>query len=228
MTKPAEVYACLYAREFPAQALLRLRPDLRDKPCVVMDGEPPLQEVCSLTRKARSLGLAHGMTQVEVDTFSEVTVLERSSKEETAASEALLECAGCFSPRVEAMNEDRFFLCVLDIAGTKGLFGPPDALTRNLLTRVSALGITACAAVSGNFHAAVAVAKAPLPLSARVVPAGRKAQHWRRCLSPCWISANSRPRRFRYGAFARWVCWPHYLNGNSSPAWGNPASACAS
>jgi protein ImuB len=172
MTKPADIYACLYAREFPAQALLRLRPELRDKPCVVIEGEPPLQEVCSLTRKARSLGLTHGMTQVEVDTFSEVTVLQRSSKEETTARETLFECAGCFSPRIEEVSHDRSFLCVLDIAGTRGLFGPPDALARNLLTRMSALGITACVAVSSNFHAAVAVAKAPLPLSVRVVPTG--------------------------------------------------------
>ena len=39
MTKPAELYACLYAKEFPAQALLRLRPELHSKPCVVMEGE---------------------------------------------------------------------------------------------------------------------------------------------------------------------------------------------
>ncbi|HEV2416996.1 MAG TPA: DNA polymerase Y family protein [Terriglobia bacterium] len=175
MTKPAEVYACLYAREFPAQALLRLRPELRDKPCVVMDGEAPLQVVCSLTRKARRIGISHGMTQVEVDTFSGVTVLQRSTKEETAASEAVLECVGCFSPRVEDVSHDRSFMCVLDIAGTKGLFGPPDALARNLLTRVSALGITACVAASSNFHAAAAVARAPLPLSVRVIPIGEES-----------------------------------------------------
>jgi protein ImuB len=175
MTKPAEVYACLYARGFPAQALLRLRPELRDKPCVVMEGEPPLQEVCSLTRKARSLGMTHGMTQVEVDTFSGITVLERSAKEEAAAREALLECAGYFSPRVEEVSNDRFFLCALDIAGTTELFGPPESLARNLLTRVGALGITACVAVSRNFHAAVAIARAPLPLSVRVVPTGEES-----------------------------------------------------
>ena len=44
MMKPAELYACIYAKEFPAQALLRLRPELREKPCVVMEGEPPLQQ----------------------------------------------------------------------------------------------------------------------------------------------------------------------------------------
>jgi protein ImuB len=175
MMKPAEVYACLYAREFPAQALLRLRPEMRDKPCVVMDGEPPLQEACSLTRKARSIGLAYGMTQVEVDTFVGITVLQRSSKEETTARETLLECSGCFSPRVEEVSQDGSFLCVLDIAGTKGLFGPPDALARNLLNRVSALGITACVAVSSNFHAAIAVARAPLRLSVRGIPAGEES-----------------------------------------------------
>lgn len=175
MTKSIEICACLYAREFPAQALLRLRPELRDKPCVVMDGEPPLQGVSSLTRKARSIGMTHGMTQVEVDSFSGVTVLRRSLKEETAAREAVLECAGCFSPRVEEISHDRSFLCVFDIAGTKGLFGPPDALARSLLTRVSALGITACVAVSSNFHAAVAVARAPLPLSVRVIPTGEES-----------------------------------------------------
>lgn len=175
MTKSAEVYACLYAREFPAQALLRLRPELRDKPCVVMDGEPPLQEVCSLTRKARRIGMARGMTQVEVETFSGVTVLQRSSKQETAAREVVLECAGCFSPRVEEISHDRSFLCVLDIAGTRGLFGPSETLARNLLTRLSALGITTCVAVSSNFHAAIAVARAPLPLSTRVIPAGEES-----------------------------------------------------
>lgn len=175
MTRPAELYACLYAKEFPAQALLRLRPEMRNRTCVVMEGEPPLQAVCSLTRKARSLGIVHGMTQVEVDTFPEVAALPRSLSEESAAKVALLECAGGFSPRVEDRSEDSAFLCVIDIAGTKGLFGPPETLARSLLARVRALGITACVAVSGNFYAAVALAKAPLPLSVRVVPTGEES-----------------------------------------------------
>jgi protein ImuB len=172
MTKPAEVYACLYAREFPAQALLRLRSELRNKSCVVMEGEPPLQQICSLTRKARRLGMVCGMTQVEVDTFSDVTVLERSVQEEATTKEVLLECAGCFSPRVEDASYDRSFLCVIDIAGTTGLFGPPETLARNLLTRVEALGITACVAVSANFHAALSLAKGLSPRTVRAVSAG--------------------------------------------------------
>jgi protein ImuB len=175
MTKPGELYACLYAKEFPSQALLRLRPEMRDRACVVMEGEPPLQFVCSLTRKARSLGIVRGMTKVEVDTFAEVTAMPRSLGEESAAKAALFECAGGFSPRVEDRCEDNACLCVIDIAGTKSLFGQPETLARNLLARLRALGITACVAVSGNSYAAVALARAPLPLSVRVVPTGEES-----------------------------------------------------
>jgi protein ImuB len=163
MNQPAELYACLYAKEFPAQALLRLRPELHSKPCVVMKGEPPLQQVCSLNTKARLLGLMHGMTRVEVDTFAEPILFVRSYKMEMAVKAILLECVGAFSPRVEDRSEDTAFLCVIDIAGTKSLFGPPELLVRNLLERVRALGISARVTVSSNFHAAVCLARGLSP-----------------------------------------------------------------
>lgn len=163
MNQSAELYACLHAREFPIQALLRLRPEERDRAAVVLEGEPPLEQVCSLNSKALVLGLERGMTKVEVDTFPAVTVLPRSHKEEMAAKAALLECAGCFSPRIEDCSNDRAFQCVIDIAGTGKLFGSPEALAENLLARVRTLGIEASVAVSHNFHTAVALAKALSP-----------------------------------------------------------------
>ena len=39
MSEPKPIYACLYAKEFPAQALLRLRPELREQPVVVLRSE---------------------------------------------------------------------------------------------------------------------------------------------------------------------------------------------
>jgi protein ImuB len=176
MTKPAELYACLYAKEFPAQALLRLRPELREKPCVVMEGEPPLQQVCSLNARARRLGVVHGMTKVEVDTFPTVNRVPRSQKEEAATKSILLECAGAFSPRVEDRSQGTAFLCVLDIAGTEKLFGPPATLAKKLLDRVRALGIIARVAVSGNFHAAIALAKGMSPGTAvQLIPIGEES-----------------------------------------------------
>src|ERR1035437_9590114 len=62
MNGQRELYACLYAKESPAQAMLRLRPELRQKTVVVMEGEPPLQSVCAMNEKARRLGITRGMT----------------------------------------------------------------------------------------------------------------------------------------------------------------------
>jgi len=173
MTAAAEHYACLYAREFPAQALLRMRPRSMDSACAVMDGDPPMQTVCAVNARARALGVEHGMTQVEVETFPDVTVFTRSRSEEDSAKSALLECAGCFSPRIELFGAGNIFTCVIDIAGTTMLFGPPAALAHNLQARVRALGIEAVVAVSSNFHAAVALAQSLSPHQpVQVVAAG--------------------------------------------------------
>ena len=176
MTKPAALFACLYAREFPAQALLRLRPEIRSKPFTVMEGEPPQQFVCSCNARARSAGVVHGMTQVEIGILSKVVSLQRSRTEEASAKAAVLECIGSFSPRVEDRSSDAAFLCVVDISGTEKLFGPPDALAKALLGRVRALGIVAVAAVSRDFNTSLCIARAMTsaqPLA--IVPTGKEA-----------------------------------------------------
>ncbi len=225
MSKPTEVYACLYAKEFPAQALLRLRPELREKACAVMDGEPSLQEVCSLTKTARGLGMVHGMTQVEVETFAQVMVLRRSEKEEAATRQVLLECAGGFSPRVEDRSENGAFLCVIDIAGNEGTLRSVADAGAEPSGAVRALGITACVAVSGNFHAAVAVAKAPLPLSGESHSTGEESTALAALPLTVLDLGESSPGRFRCGGFAPWECLPRCRKKNSSPAWDNRQAA---
>jgi protein ImuB len=176
MTRAAALYACLYAREFPVQALLRLRPELKEQPCVVMEGDAPLEQVCSLNTKARMLGMARGMTRVEVDTFPASVALARSQKEEEATRAILLECAGGFSPRVEEHSEGTAFACGIDIAGTRSLFGPPETLARRLVAQVRAVGIRACVAVSSNLHAAVCIARGLRPgATVKVIPQGEEA-----------------------------------------------------
>jgi protein ImuB len=179
-----ELYACVYAKEFPAQAMLRLRPELRERAVVVihpsnqrlpgtpgMEGEPPLQTVCSVNARARRMGIERGMTRVEVETFAGVAVLVRAAAEEGAARAALLECAGGFSPRVEERSGSGEFLCVVDIAGTEKLFGAAEVLAQSLLRRVRGLGVVACVSVSGNFEAAVCNARGR-PTHTGVIPQG--------------------------------------------------------
>lgn len=159
MSPQAELYACLYAREFPAQALLRLRPELHESPCVVLEGEYPTQTVCALNTRARLLGLGHGMAKVEADTFESITVLQRSLRMENATRAVLLECAGSFSPRIEDRTSDDVFVCAVDIAGTESLFGPPLMLAKQLRQRIRALGIVASVTVSANLNTAICAAK---------------------------------------------------------------------
>jgi protein ImuB len=154
-----ELYACVCVKEFPAQAMLRLRPELQNFPSVVMEGDPPTEQVCSLNRKARQLGLVPGMTKVEVETFEQITMLKRATTEEATAREVLIECAGTFSPRVEERSANGIFVCVIDIAGTEKLFGPSEALAHKLLYETQRLGFSACVAVSSQFHAAVIASK---------------------------------------------------------------------
>ncbi len=175
MSKPTELYACLYVKDFPAQALLRLRPELHEKPCVVMDGEQPFDTVCSLNTRARLLVLRHGMTRVEVDTFVGPIVLARSLQTENATKAVLLECAGAFSPHIEECESATAFLCVIDIAGTQSLFGPPEMLARSLLQRIRSLGISGHVSVSDNFHAAVCLARGLTRSVLQVVPQGKGA-----------------------------------------------------
>ena len=183
-----ERYACVCVKEFPAQAMLRLRPELHSCACVVMEGDPPLEQVCSLNRKARLLGLVPGMTKVEVETFEQITMLKRAAAEESTAREALLACAGAFSPRVEECSADGVFPCVIDIAGTEKLFGPAEALAHKLLYELQRLGFSACIAISSQFHAAVIAAKgltANNPV--KVIPAGMEKNALAICLSRCSI-----------------------------------------
>jgi protein ImuB len=170
-----ERYACLDVKEFPLQALLRLRPALHNKPVAVLDGEPPFEQVCSLNSAALTLGIALGMTRLEMEMFPTAMVLSRSRAEEAAARAALLECAGCFSPRVEDQSSDSCFTCVIDIAGTEALFGSPDALGETLLKKTQALCLQASIAISSNFQAARCLARGHSSgkrAAIRVVPRG--------------------------------------------------------
>lgn len=169
------LYACLYAREFPAQAMLRLRSELRSQPVAILQGDPPRQEVCSRNTRAHALGVQAGLTRAELEVFPTVVRLSRSLAEETSARAALLQVAGQFSPRVEDQSDGTHFCCVLDIAGTEKLFGPPEKLAQKLLHNVRTLGIHASIVVSSNIDAALCLARS-LPIRIAVIPGGEEAK----------------------------------------------------
>lgn len=168
-----ELYLCIHAPEFPVQAMLRFRPELRHKPIAVMEGEVPFQQVCSFNDSAYKLGVAAGMSRAEMDSFPSTILLKRSASEEQSIRLALLESAGNFSPRIEELSGQNTFGCVLDIAGSEKLFGPPQRIAMRIKEALATLKIHASIAISSNFHTAICLAHGSSSTqSSIIVPTG--------------------------------------------------------
>ena len=121
--------------------------------------------------------MRRGMTKVEVDTFQDVTVLQRSQRTKHDVRVILLECAGAFSPRMEDRSVNGIFICALDIAGMEGLFGPALMLARQIRQRLRSMNIMAFVTVSANLQTAVCIARGltgGIPI--QVVPQGGEAK----------------------------------------------------
>jgi len=168
-----ELFACICAAEFPAQALLRLRTELQSEPVVVLEGRAPLETVCSLNRAATLKGAVLGMTRLEAEGIADLRLLARSVEVESAARAVLLECVSQFSPRIEEASGPTTCGFVLDIAGTGLLFGPPEILAQRLRAALIAAGFRASIAVSTNFHAAGVKAATSRGITA--IPEGQEA-----------------------------------------------------
>ena len=148
------LYAAVFVAEFPAQAILRLRPDLQSAPVAILDGSPPQERICALNSNARKRGIVPGLTRLEVEEIGNVHILTRSTETESAARTVLLETLSQFSPRIEEVLADNACSFVLDIAGSERLFGPADQIAHRLRDTVATSGFRASIAVSANFHTA--------------------------------------------------------------------------
>src|SRR5215469_6199793 len=128
------LFASIYVPEFPVEAFLRTRPELREKAVAVLDGTPPLLTVIAANPWAREAGIETGMTKLQAEACPEVHLRRRSFAQEDAANAALIDCAHAFSPRVEntnrrALNPENHDkpadTIILDAAGLERLFGSP-------------------------------------------------------------------------------------------------------
>jgi hypothetical protein len=126
------MYAVLHPSNFFAQAAAHRRPELRKRPFVVLDGEPPTEMVFAANHAARSQGVEIGMTRLQAETFSEVVALRRVLEHEHMAHATLHHVACMFSPRIESV-EERPGTYALDIRGMDLLYGDVAELANKLL-----------------------------------------------------------------------------------------------
>jgi protein ImuB len=170
-------FACIFVPDFPAQAVMRMEPELRGKPLAVFSGAPPLTRVCAANREAKELGVKPGMTKPQAEAFGGFTWRWRFLSQEQTAHAALLDCAWTISPRVEDIGKrtelDLTDMVVLDISGCQKLFGPPGKIACDLSRIASEVGFAANIAVAGNRSAAICAAQGFAGIT--VIPSGEES-----------------------------------------------------
>src|SRR5712691_7393065 len=122
-------FACIFVPDFPMEALLRAEPEPRSQAVAVIEGKPPLQKIISVNAIARRAGVLPGMMKLQVEGCTEIAQRDRSEFQESAAHQALLDCAQSFSPRVEDAAPDTV---LLDLTGLGPLFGPLPKIARDI------------------------------------------------------------------------------------------------
>lgn len=166
------VFACIHANDFPLQALLRLRPDLKVYPVAVLEGHAPQESVCAFNLLAYRRGIARGMTRIEAESIAGLKLLPRNHACEASARAVLLECAAQFSPRIEEIPGSISCAYMLDISGSERLFGPPVELATRLRSAAASMGFRTSVAVCANFDAARLKSTATRGIS--VIPSGEE------------------------------------------------------
>src|ERR1700728_3469561 len=148
------LYLCLHVRDFAAQTLARLRPELRKHPLAILAGDPPLETVFALNQRARNLGLAFGMSRLQAESFANISVCRRVKQQEDAAFFILMQCAERISPRIEILaspeESSSGATLILEVSASERLFGTPEQIAMVLRRSMDAAGFEVSMATSGN------------------------------------------------------------------------------
>jgi protein ImuB len=164
-------FACIYVPDFPVEAILRAEPELRSKAVAVVEGKPPLEKISRGNEDARRAGISVGMTKLQAEFCDHVLLRDRSESQETAAHQALLDCAHSFSPRVEDYAADTL---LLDLSGLDKLFGPLPKIAREISHRAAGMGVETNVAVASTLESAMLAAHGFSGVT--VVPDGKEAE----------------------------------------------------
>jgi len=119
--------ACILVADFPLAAALRQRPELRDRPLVLIESAAGRRDPAGLANlecrlvsaHARAMGVRTGMTVARARAAAAgLAVMNRSPAAEASAAEALVDVALSFSPLVEAGADGEVYL---DLGGLERL-----------------------------------------------------------------------------------------------------------
>ena len=161
-------FTAVHIPEFPIVAWQRQSPEHRSHVCIVLEGVPPQEKVVSLCEKARSAGIAHGMSKVQAEAGCTAAFRTRQMEEEKAAFALAVEVAERFSPRVEtiaspwngyAKARRLAVLLLIDSSGTGTLFGSLESYAQRLYREFRRAGYPARIGAAPNAQAALLLAR---------------------------------------------------------------------
>ena len=170
------MFACMFAPDFSVQAALRLEPEdtrevLKQFPIAILDGPASLPRVMAMNEPARLAGIEMDMTKLQAETCGRIWLRKRSPANETAAQNALLDCATGFSPRVESTAPGTV---ILDLAGTEKLFGRAQAIAQKIVSRAVEFGFDLNVAIASNPDTAFYAARGFTGIT--IIPVGEEAE----------------------------------------------------
>jgi protein ImuB len=110
------MFTAVHIPGFYLQASLRYEPaGLRDQPVAIVNEEEKLARIVQFTRAARRAGIRGGMTSTQgLARCPDLVVRYRCREHERMAGAALLQCAACTSPCIEATGDG---VCIVDWKG---------------------------------------------------------------------------------------------------------------
>ena len=188
-------FACLAVPYFVAASVERVEPALRERPLIVVTGNPPATRVVDVNAAARVLGVHAPMTEAEARArCPQLTSRTVTDEVHAAARHALLDAALAVSPRVEDAAPG---VVHVDASGLERLFGDARAVGQRLLREARAVGFTASVGLAESRAAARVAAR--LGRAITVVEAGRE----RETLAGASI-ALLEPDARTAATFARW------------------------
>jgi protein ImuB len=149
-------FAAIHIPDFVVQAVVRAESSLRGVALALVDGTPPVWNVIAANKAAFRAGVDLGMARPLAEQCKSVHVRPRSRVQEKATHAALLDLSWSISPRVEDTAPDTI---VIDLAGLSSLFGSDENIAAELMSRVSAFGLSAHVAVASNIEVAIHAAR---------------------------------------------------------------------
>jgi protein ImuB len=158
------MFAVIYIPDFALQAVLRHEPELAPRPVALLDGADKQAVVWQLTEAARRAGVTPGLTPTQaMARCGNILIKSRAPAQETAATEALIQTAYNFSPRIEATAAG---VCTMDLQGLQVADDPAAApeWANQIVAALAPLNLTAQIGIAATPNVAEFSARCATPV----------------------------------------------------------------